>query len=147
MKYLRPAMLFLFSVIVVVLVGIFINHSNSIVVSLPENFCIYNSSGSEYDLQSVSIENGKRTYHIEVDESCLNSPSSYVYVTGNYWGYFIKPVVHLDGENVKVSTMATGYGGEKNYHFYIRNVVQDQKYRIYVRCGEWNDYMNVVFHS
>lgn len=123
------------------------NHNDKIVVAMPEAFCVYNGRGDESDLQKISVENGKRTYHIEVDENCLNTSGSYVYVTGTYWrGFLVKPVVHLDGEDVEVETSATGYGG-RYYHFYIRDVIPDQKYRIYVRCGEKNDYINVVFHA
>ena len=123
-----------------------INHSNRIVFSMPEAFCIYSGSGNEYDLQEIMVESGKRTYHINADGKCFSSPGSYVYVTGKYWWYPFKPTVRVDGEDVKVKTSATGYGG-RNYHFYIRDVVPEQKYRVYVRCGEKNDYMSVVFHE
>ena len=137
-------------VALVVIAKFFIYHvenSDKILLSMPDTFCICSGDGAEYDLQFIDIEDHKKTYHIEASKKCLETPDSYVYATGSYWNYPFKPTIHVDGEDVKVGRTVSGSLIGGYYHFYIKNVVQDQKYRIYIRCGKVNDYINVVFHG
>lgn len=117
------------------------------VFSMPDAFCIYSGDGEEYDLQDIQIEQGKRTYRIDDTNGYLSDFDGYVYVTGMYWDSPIKPVVRVNGMSVEVSRSGNGSLVGGYYHFYIRDAVPNEKYRIYVRCGEKSDYIYVIFQE
>ncbi|MDD2956666.1 MAG: hypothetical protein PHD67_10215 [Oscillospiraceae bacterium] len=79
-----------------------------------------------------------KTYHIEVSKEYLCG-DGYAYFTGNVWDSLCSPMVHVNGVDCKVTT--DGGFPATIYHFYIRDIKPREKYRIYVRCGNDNDYI------
>lgn len=93
-------------------------------------------------LSYLEWDNKKKTYHIEVPDKYLNG-NGYAYLTGNIWNYPFKPVVHVNGEDCP--EVVLDYS-DNLYHFYIRDVEPNKKYRVYVRSADDNDYINLYFH-
>lgn len=92
-------------------------------------------------LAHIDWDIGKKTYHIEVPDEYLDG-QGYAYLTGRIWNYPFKPVVHINGE--ECHEVRLDYS-DNLYHFYIRNIEPDKKYRVYVRCADDSDYINLYF--
>ncbi|MEA4920623.1 MAG: hypothetical protein VB078_06875 [Clostridiaceae bacterium] len=114
---------------------------SSVLLEVPENFYFnYDGSTSQGTLLFIELESGKKTYHIETPSEYLNG-DGYAYITGWINNSPFAPVVNVNGERCKASIDRS----DNIYHFYIRNIVPEEKYRIYIRCGDKNDYINVYF--
>lgn len=140
----------LFLVAILVLIAVFfpyikfaITGGSSVMVEVPEYFSV-NCEGiqSQGELLYIELESGKKTYHIETHEEYLKG-DSYAYITGKIWNSPLAPIINVNGEGCDVDLDRS----DNLYHFYIRGIVPGEKYRIYVRCGEKNDYINVYFEE
>lgn len=94
-------------------------------------------------LTQIEWDTKKKTYHIEVPDKYLDG-HGYAYVTGSIWNYPFNPIVHINGE--ECPEVDLDYF-DNLYHFYIRDIEPDKKYRVYVRCADDNDYINLYFHK
>lgn len=98
----------------------------------------------------------KDVYYLQVAQNFLNNDNVSLYASGEYWNISGKPVVKVNGNMVeRIEVENAGSQGifiwskifcDKIYHAtYDDTIVADTLYEFYVRCGNEDTTIRVVF--